>query len=189
MHAIRRRLLGAIPLALAVALGACAGLTTPPHVRYSEAELNQMLARRFPLEGRVLEVIELSLAKPLLTLKPESRRLATRFELQASERLSGQRWHGEVALDYGLKLDRSDQSLRIAEPRVTALSLQRNDGRVASSAQAERLGGLAIEHLLEGAVIHRLKPEQVERLAQAGWELGEVKVDAAGVEITTVLRR
>jgi hypothetical protein len=68
------------------------------------------------------------------------------------------------------------------------LSLQREDGRVATSAQAERLGGLAIERMLDGAVIHRLKPEQIERLGQAGWELGEIKVDAAGVEITTVAR-
>ena len=189
MHPVRRRRLGAFSLALAALLAACTGLMAPPRVRYSEGELNQMLARHFPLERRVLEVIELSLANPQLTLKPEAGRLATHFDLQASDRLSGQRWHGEVALDYGLRLDRSDHSLRIAEPRVTAFRLQRDDGRLVSSAQAERLGGFAIERVLDGAVIHRLKPEQVERLAQAGWELGELKVDAAGVELGTVARR
>jgi hypothetical protein len=137
----------------------------------------------------VLEVVELSLANPRLTLKPDSKRLATSFELLASDRLTGQRWRGEVALEYGLRVQRSDASLRIAEPRVTALSLQRDDGRVGASTQAERLGGFAIERVLDGATLHRLKPEQVERLAQAGFELGEVKVDAAGVEITAVARR
>lgn len=83
MHHERRRLLGATALGLASLLAAaCAGLMGPPHVRYSEAELNQ-----------------------------------------------------------------------------------------------------------DGATLHRLKPEQVERLAQAGFELGEVEVDAAGVAITAVARR
>src|SRR5262245_31674259 len=105
MHDDRRRLLAstlsASALGLAALLAACTGLMWPPRVRYSEAELNQMLGRRFPLEKRVLEVVDLSLANPQLTLRPESRRLATRFDLQASDRLTGQRWRGEVALEYG----------------------------------------------------------------------------------------
>ena len=88
----------------------------PPRVRYSEGELNQMLARHFPLERRVLEVIELSLANPQLTLKPEAGRLATHFDLQASERLTGQRWHGEVALDQFLFMRPLPSCARYATP-------------------------------------------------------------------------
>ena len=78
---------------------------------------------------------------------------------------------------------------RARQPFTLSEYLQRDDGRLVSSAQAERRGGFAIERVLDGAVIHKLKPEQVERLAQAGWELGELKVDAAGVELGTVARR
>lgn len=180
----RRSLSRALVAAAGVALAGCANLMGPPRVAYSEAELNQMLGRRFPLEKRVLEALDLSLANPRLTLRPEAGRLATEFDLLASDRLFGHSWHGQLALDYGLRLERSDSSLRFAEPRVTRLALDKG-----ASAQAERIGALAIERLLADTVIHRLKPEQVERLAQAGLELGEVKVTANGVEISTRPRR
>jgi hypothetical protein len=156
----------------------CTGVMGPPRVAYSEAELNQMLVRRFPLEKRVMEMLDLSLANPRLTLRPEAGRLATEIELLANDRLWGHRWRGQMALEYGLRLERSDNSLRMDNPWVTRLSLDKG-----ASAQVERIGALAIEQVLRDMVIHRLKPEQVERLAQAGYELGEVKVTASGVEI------
>lgn len=163
---------------VAVLLSGCTGVMGPPRVAYSEAELNQMLVRRFPLEKRVMEMLDLSLANPRLTLRPEAGRLATEIELLASDRLWGHRWRGQMALEYGLRLERSDNSLRMDNPWVTRLSLDKG-----ANAQVERIGALAIEQVLRDMVIHRLKPEQVERLAQAGYELGEVKVTANGVEI------
>lgn len=170
--------------AACVALAGCTGLMGPPRVAYSEAELNQMLGRRFPLEKRVMEALDLSLANPRLTLRPDAGRLATEFDLLANDRLFGHSWHGQLALEYGLRLEHSDNSLRFAEPHVTRFALDKG-----ASAQAERIGALAIERLLADTVIHRLKPEQVERLAQAGYELGEVKVTANGVEINARPRR
>lgn len=181
----RRQLLArGLVVGAAVALSACAGLMGPPRVAYSEAELNQMLGRRFPLEKRVMEALDLSLANPRLTLRPEVGRLATEFDLLANDRLFGHSWRGQLALEYGLRLERSDNSLRFDEPRVTRFALDKG-----ASAQAERIGALAIERLLADTVIHRLKPEQVERLTQAGYELGEVKVTASGVEINARPRR
>jgi hypothetical protein len=159
-------------------LSGCTSLAGPPRVAYSEAELNRMLVRRFPLEKRVMDMLDLSLTNPRLTLRPDAGRLATEIELLASDRLWGHRWRGQMALEYGLRLDRSDNSLRLDNPWVTRLSLDKG-----ANPQLERMGALAIEQLLRDMVIHRLKPEQIERLAQAGYELGEVKVTASGVEI------
>lgn len=164
--------------AVTMGLFGCNGLMGPPHVAYSEAELNQMLARRFPIEKRVMEMLELSLANPKLALRPEAGRIATEFDLLAYERLSGRRWQGQLALEYGLRLDRSDNSLRMDNPWVTRLSLDKGAG-----AQVERIGALVVEQLLRDVVIHRLKPEQVERMAKAGYELGDVRVTSSGVEI------
>jgi hypothetical protein len=178
----RRALAGAVSTftlaAVTVGLSGCHSLMGPPHLAYSEAELNQMLVRRFPIEKRVMEMLELSLANPRLTLRPGAGRIATEFDLLANERLGGRRWQGQLALEYGLRLDRSDNSLRLDNPWVTRLSLDKGAG-----AQVERIGALVVEQLLRDLVIHRLKPEQVERLAQGGYELGEVKVTSRGVEI------
>lgn len=174
-------------LAGLAALGGCAGLMGPPQVAYSEAELNQMLAKRFPLEKRVAGMLDVSLANPRLALKGGAGRLSTEFDLQAQDRLQGKTWQGHLSLDYGLRIEHSDHSLRMADPRVTALTLDHGTGSRPNT-DLERLGALVVEKLLDGATLHQLKPEQVERLAQAGYELGEVKVSDSGVVIRAVPR-
>ena len=166
-------------------LVACTGLMGPPRVAYSEAELNQMLMRRFPLRKRVGEVLELSLANPRLSLRAGAGRLATEFDLSAEERLLGHRWTGQLALEYGLRLQRDDHSLRLDSPWVTRLVLDNKTG----NPQVERLGALAIEQMLNDLVVVKMKPEQIDRLAQAGYELGDVTVGPNGVEITSRPRR
>jgi hypothetical protein len=165
-------------------LGACAGLIGPPRVHFSEAELNQLLARRFPVEKRLLQTLEVTLNHPSLGLMPESNRLATSFDISVADRLFGQRWQGRLGLEYALKLDPQDGNLSMAEPRVTELRI---DAGV--SAQAQRLGAVVLEGMLDGLVLHRLKPEQLQRLADAGFAPGEVRVRPDGVEVTTVPRR
>ncbi|HEX5686499.1 MAG TPA: hypothetical protein VFY73_20920 [Ideonella sp.] len=180
----RRSLVRALAAGAGAALAGCTGLMGAPRVAYGEAELNQMLGRRFPLERRVLEALDLSLANPRLTLRPEAARLATEFDLLARDRVFGHSWRGQLALDYGLRFERSDNSLRLVGARVTRLTLDKGGG-----AQAERIGALVIEQMLADTVIHRLKPEQIDRLTQAGYELGEVKVTVRGVEIDARPRR
>ncbi len=175
-------------LAVTLALAACTGLMGPPQVSYSEAELNQMLAKRFPLEKRVVGMLDVSLSNPHLALKGGTGRLSTEFDLQAHDRLLGNAWQGHLSLDYGLRVEHSDHSLRVADPRVSSLTLDRGAGQ-RPSADVERLGALVVEKLLDGATIHQLKPEQVDRLNRAGYDLGEVKVSDSGVLITAVPRR
>ncbi|MBT9597027.1 MAG: hypothetical protein IV094_13680 [Vitreoscilla sp.] len=175
-------------LLLALFLAGCAGLLGPRSVVYSENELNQMLAKRFPLDKQVLNLLDVSLSRPQLTLRPEVGRLSTEFEIRASERLLGRAWQGRLLLDYGLRLERSDYSLRLVSPRVVAASLDRAD-RDRPPVAAERLGSLLVETLLDDLVLHRLKPEQVERLAQAGYEPGNLEFTTRGIQITAVPRR
>jgi hypothetical protein len=181
----RRRSVTALGLAfVASALGGCAGLMGPPRVHYSEADLNRMLGRRFPVQKRLLQTVDVTLSQPSLGLRPESNRLTTAIDIAASDRVFGQRWQGRLALEYGLRLDPSDGSLHLAEPRVTELHLDEG-----LSVQAQRLGAVVLEGMLEGLELHRLQPEQLQRLADAGWAPGEVRVRSDGVEITAVPRR
>jgi hypothetical protein len=182
----RRRSIAALCLTLGAAavLSGCAGLMGPPRVHFSEGDLNQMLVRRFPVEKRLLQTLDVTLSRPNLSLRPEANRLATSFDIVATDRLFGQRWQGRLALEYALKLDAADGSLRLAEPRVTELHIDEG-----VSAQAQRIGAVVIEGMLDGLVLHRLKPEQLQRLADAGLAPGEVRVRPDGVEVTTVARR
>jgi hypothetical protein len=170
------------PLIAALALAGCAGLTGPKVITLDEAELARLLAQNFPVERRALEILELRLEAPRVTLLPQSNRLATEFELQALERLSARRYLGRLAMEYGLRYDESAQAVRLADVRVQRLQF---DGAPAQlQPLLDRLGGLLAEQLLHDAVIYRFTPQDLERAGRRGYRPGAVTVTARGVEIT-----
>jgi hypothetical protein len=167
--------------ALTAALTACAGLGTPSTLRFDEEELNRQLARQFPLERRVLEVIDVELAHPRLALLPERDRLSTEFDLTADDRLFGGHAAAHLRLDYALRYEPSDHSLRLKDVRIQDLALAPDASPL--HGQARRLGGLAAERLLENLPIWRMKPEQVARLDALGIEPRAITVTPRGVEV------
>ena len=71
-------------------------------------------------------------------------------------------------------------------PDVGVLSDQVEDFR--ESLQAQRIGALLAERVLEDLAVYRLKPQQAERLREAGLRTGAVTVTSRGVEVTLAPR-
>jgi hypothetical protein len=177
---MRRRLLGAAALATLSGLAACAALG-PRDVTLSEAQLQSLIERQFPRERRLLEVLDVTLARPLVRLAPERNRIVTEFELAAVERLTGRSLRGGLALDHGLRFEPSDATLRLSQVRVNALRLDVDGTPLA--AQGARLGALMAERLLDDFVLYRVSDDKREALRRAGIERAEVTVSARGVEL------
>ena len=174
-----------LALALCLALlSACAQLAGPLSVNWSEAELNQMLSRRFPLDRRMLEVLDVKVSQPVLTLLPATNRLAADLTVDALDRLFGKTFRGHLAVETALRYEPADHTLRLAEVRVTAFSLEAAGN--APSAPVQRLGAALAETVLDGAIIHRVTPEQLDRLARRGYQPGSVQVTARGLTLTAV---
>lgn len=171
----------------ALALGAsllvaCAGV--PRSITLSEAELQAQLAKRFPLQRSLLDSIELQLSDPVLRLDASANRLLTELTLQGSERRSGRSLQGRLALDYGLRWEPSDGSVRLVQPRVR--SLQFGDAGL-SSRRAEMLQQMGVawaERLLDDLVLYRLPEARLQALRAAGYRPGTLQVTPAGLEIT-----
>jgi len=70
---------------------------------------------------------------------------------------------------------------------VQSVRLERDQGGVLM--QAQRVGTLLVEKLLEDAPLLRLNEQQQARLARAGVEPGEIRVTADALELTLVPRR
>jgi hypothetical protein len=172
-------------LALSVAwLAGCAGLV-PRSMVISEAELQAQLARRFPLQRSLLETFDLELADPRLQLDAAAGRLATELTLRGSDRRSGRGLQGRLALDYGLRWEPADGSVRLVQPRVR--SLQFDDAPALSSRRAEmaqQMGVALAERLLDDLVLYRVPTERLETLRRAGYQPGKLQVTRDGLEIT-----
>lgn len=169
--------------ALLALLPACAGLGPRP-LTLSEAELQRLIERQFPRERRVLEVVDLSLARPQVRLVPERNRIVTELELAAAERLSGRTLRGSLALDHGLRYEPRDATVRLSQVRVNDLRLD-VDG-TPLSAQAARLASALGERALDDVVVYRVSEERREALRRAGLERADFVVTARGIELRFV---
>jgi hypothetical protein len=161
-------------------LGACATLA-PREIVLSQADLQALMERHFPRERRLLELVDVTLARPSIRLVPERNRIVTALELVARERVSGRTLRGSLALDHTLRYEASDGTVRLASPRVERLDLDAA-GSVLSG-QGARLGGLLVERLLDDAPLHRLSDERRAMLERAGIGAADVHITSRGVEI------
>jgi hypothetical protein len=164
------------------ALGGCAGLAGPRTVSVSESELTLLLAREFPLERKVMEVIDLQVTNPQLHLLPDRNRLGTEFDIFALDRLFGTRAQGHLALDYGLRFEPSDHSIRMTQVRVRDLRF--DSGSSALHGAGQRIGTLVAEEMLENLPLYKMKPNQADQMERLNLVAGPVLVTAQGIQMT-----
>ena len=164
-----------------------AGCVTVPHsITLGEGDIARALDRHLPIERRVLDVFDVRLSAPHVTLLPDSDRLATDFDLAVGDRLGGRRWQTHVALDYGLRYDESDQAVHLADVRVRQLQ---GDLGAPSAGAVQRVSAIVAEQLLEGTVVYRFKPEDLRTAQGLGVKPGAIHVTPRGVEIALVPSR
>jgi hypothetical protein len=166
-------------------LAACAGLGVPRSITLGEAELQAQLAKRFPMQRSLLDTFDLQLSDPTLRVDAPARRLATEMTLRGSDRRSGRSLQGRLALDYGLRFEPQDGSIRLVQPRIASLEVEPETGlSPRRSEMAQRMGIAWAERLLDDLVLYRVPEPRLQALRAAGCRPGAWQVTPAGVEIT-----
>lgn len=188
---MKRRQLLTLPMALALGLGlaGCAGWPGaggPPSFKVSAEQLQQAMARRFPRRYPVLGLFELHAQTPRLRLLPELNRLGVELVLDLSGPALGRSYTGAFDLDFALRYEASDQTVRAHQLRVNAL---RFSGL--PTHQSELLSaygpGLA-EQSLHEVVLHRLSPQDLGMADRLGLQPGSITVTPEGLVITFVAK-
>ncbi len=184
----RRNLMAAMSAAAAAGLAGCAGLGVPTVITLSETELRLLLAGVFPIQRRVLELLDLELTAPMLRLLPAQNRLALTLNLSSRERLSGKVGSGHLGFDSTLRYDARDASVRLIQVRIDRLSFEAGAAAAtkpsAEAGNVARIGQALAERALEDLVIYRVPAERQATLRQLGLQPGAVTVTARGLEIT-----
>ena len=166
-------------------LAACAGMGVPRSITVGEAELQAQLAKRFPMQRSLLDTFDLQLSDPRLRVDAPSSRLATELTLRGSDRRSGRSLQGRLALDYALRFEPQDSSIRLVQPRIESLEFAPEPGLSPRRNElAQRMGIALAERLLDDLVLYRVPAERLEKLRAAGYRPGTLQVTPAGVEIT-----
>ena len=167
--------------ALAV-LSGCASLIGTHDVDISESQLGVLMARQFPMERKVMEVIDLNITNPVLTLIPQSNRVGTELDVTAIDRVFGSTALGHVRLDYALRFQPSDHTIRMTQVRVRELTLSSGSSNLHGTAQ--RIGGLVAENALENLVLYRMKPAQADEMDRLNLVASPITVTPQGLHMS-----
>jgi hypothetical protein len=164
-----------------VLLSGCASV--PGTVEISREQLQAALERRFPFEARpAAGLFVVRATEPRLQLLAPDNRLRLDFTVEASDRITRSTGRGALALSFGIRYEPSDSTLRATGVRAENVEVQglSPDRR----APLQVAGGLVAENLLEGAVLHTFRPEDLAR--SRGGTPGDIRVTPSGVRIGLV---
>ncbi len=179
----RRTFLGTAP-ALAICVAAAGAPATPagqPRFTVSVAQLQRLVGERFPVRYPVSDLFDLDLQAPRLRLMPDVNRIAAEMALRAAGPALRRSYEGSFDVDFALRYEPGDQSIRAHSLRVHSFRLPGLAPEM--SMLLEAYGpSLAQRSLLE-VVLHRLQPRELALADAMGLQPGEITVTEQGLVI------
>lgn len=173
--------------ATATAAAAPESASAQPRYTVSAAQLQRLVAERFPVRYPVSDLFDLDLQAPRLRLMPQRNRIAAEMAMRAAGPALRRSYDGNFDVDFALRYEPGDQSIRAHRLRVHSF----------------RLPGIAPEMLMlfEGyaqalserslleVVLHRLQPRELALADTMGLQPGEITVTDQGLVIGFVPKR
>lgn len=157
-------------------LGYSAGAraSTQPSYRVSTETLQRVIAERFPVRYAVADLFTLDVDAPRLRMLPELNRLASELALRAAGPALRRSYTGSFDIDFRLRYEASDQSIRAHDLRAHSFRLP---GLEPGALKLLDTYGqaLAQQALLE-VVLHRLRPRDLALADAMGLQPGDVTV-------------
>lgn len=140
-------------------LASCATLLGPRNVEIPLARLQETIANRFPFNNRYLELLDIRLTNPQVSLQPDSNRIMTSMDAAIAPPFMNRSWNGNFAVSGQLRFDPSRNALVLAEPRVETFNVSGLDPLYAN--QIRRIGSLIAEQLLKDAPLYTFRPDEL----------------------------
>jgi hypothetical protein len=156
---MKRRIVSFALIVISVVLSSCATLMGPREVEIPLARLQESISRRFPFNNRFLELLDIRVTNPRVTLQPESNRILTSMDTVVAPPFMKNAWTGNFAVSGQLRFDPSRNALVLAEPRVETFNVNGLDPLYAN--QLTRVGSLLAEQILKDVPLYTFRPEDL----------------------------
>lgn len=165
--------------AVAFATLGCNTLTAQPRFTVSKDQLQQVMAKRFPLRYPVVGLLNLEVQAPEIRLLPEQNRLNATMAVEASGVALNRKQPGTFEVEFALRYEVSDRTLR-----ATAIRFKRLDfpGLRPEASQMLNLYGqtLSEKAMLEVA-LHQLRTQDIAMADAMGMQPGNITVTDKGL--------
>lgn len=178
---MKRRVLLSVPAVLGFAALGCVNVFAQPVHRVSAQELQRVLAQRFPARYPIGGLFDLTLETPRLQVLPQANRLGLEMKLEAAGPALRHAHQGSFGVDFALRYEPTDQSIRAHRLRVVSLRLS---GLPPHSMQLlDAYAKVLAEQALLEVVLHRLGPRDLALADAMGLQPGEITVTSDGLAI------
>jgi hypothetical protein len=152
-----------------------------PAFKVSVEQLQRVIADRFPTRYAVANLFNLDVEAPRLRLLPELNRLGGEMGMQVAGPALRRVYRGGFDVDFALRYEPSDRSIRAHELRVHSFRLP---GMPPQTLKLIDLYGQALaEQALLEVVLHRLHPRDLALPDAMGLQPGEITVTPDGLVI------
>lgn len=152
-----------------------------PHYTVSAELLQQAVAQRFPLRYPVPGLMNLDMQVPQLQLLPAQNRLGAEMALVAAGPVLQGSHPGTLALDFSLRYEASDLTVRAHQLRFKRLTMPSLQPGVVALLNA--YGPALSESALLEVVLHRLQPRDLALPNSLGMQPGSITVTDTGLVI------
>jgi hypothetical protein len=175
--------------AFAVALMGCLSMgsaSAQPRFTVPAEQLQQAVAKRFPLRYPVAGLLDLALQAPELRLLPEKNRLSALMAVEASGQALHRKQAGTFEVEFALRYEVSDRTLRATALRFKRLTFP---GLRPEASEMLNLYGQAMsEQALMEVVLHQLKTQDLTMADALGLQPGSITVTDKGLVIDMVAK-
>lgn len=171
-----RRRFGRAMMAMAAGglLASCAGLVGPRRIELSQSRLQAGLDRRFPLHNRVMDLFDVQMTRPQLTILPDSDRISLALDVSVAPPFIRQSWNGTMALSGRLVLDAARNAVFLQDTHVDRFDVAGIDG-----GRARDIGhaaDLLVNQLVRDMPVYSFHPED---LRYAGVQFMPTRLETA----------
>lgn len=180
-RALLRPIYGAMLLLICGLLSACAHLMSTRDVSIPLARLQENMERRFPFQHRALEMFDIRLHTPRLSLIPAENRIMANFEAVLMPPLTSKTWRGTLAISGGFRIDAARNAIFLRDARLEDFSV--NGADAAYKRQISQIGSLLLERILKDMPIYTLQPEQM-RLLGTDFTLAKITTQANALVVS-----
>ena len=158
-----------------------------PSYKVSGAQLQQALGKRFPRRYPMGGLLELEAQVPRLRFMTEQNRLGVELPMLAAGPALRRSFNGVFDLDFALRVEARDLSIRAHQLRVNALQFEGLPPQ--TSALLAAYGPSLAQQSLQDVVLHQLKPQDLALADGMGLQPGSITVTAQGLVIAFVAKQ
>ena len=148
---------------------------------FPRADLQSAIATQFPRKLRYMEMFDVNLSNPRLSLNEKTNRLITTVDAQIDNKLlMNKPVTGTLSMSSALKYDTATRAVRLDAPAVEKVDIAGVPAQYAP--QLNAIGNAAAEQVLKDYPVYTFKPEQLEMNGKR-FEPGAITVLSDGIKV------